>query len=41
MEIEQGWTNTEYLEKIERAELELERVRVASIQYLESLAEAE
>ena len=35
------FTNAEYREKILKAEKELERVRIASIEYLETLAKAE
>ena len=37
----QEFTNTEYREKIFEAEKELERVRIASIEYLETLAKSE
>ena len=40
-ENKQEFTNAEYQEKIRQAEIELERVRLASIEYLETLAEAE
>ena len=40
-EIHQEFTNAEYHEKIKHAELELERVRVVAVEYLETLAKAE
>ena len=40
-ENKQVFTDAEYLEKIKKAEIELERVRLASIEYLETLAKVE
>ena len=37
MEIEQVFTDAEYRKKIKQAELRLEKVRIASIEYLEKL----
>ena len=34
IESNEEFTNAEYLEKLEKAEIELERVRIASIEYL-------
>ena len=41
IENEQELTDAEYFEKIREAEKELEKVRIASIEYLETLAKTE